>query len=49
VSLSIVSGVHESMPSMPDFLELVQKRKPDLEILGEMRQFWAELLQFCKC
>jgi hypothetical protein len=26
-----------------------QIRKPDAGILGEMRQFWAELLQFCQC
>lgn len=34
---------------MPDFSELVQEGMPDLEVLGEMRQFWSELLQFCKC
>jgi hypothetical protein len=34
---------------MPHIPEQVQKRTPDLEVLDEMRQFWAELLQFCKC
>jgi hypothetical protein len=34
---------------IPDFPEQVQKRTPDPEVLDEMRQFWAELLQFCKC
>lgn len=37
-----------SLLPMPDFFEMSQQRTPDLELLGEMRQFWAELLHFCE-
>lgn len=43
-----VTKAYGSVPTMSEFFDMMQKRQPDLETLGEMRQFWAELLHFCQ-